>query len=272
MITAFRDYQINSKNRISGTNETFTYKMDIPQQLHLTHVMVNSITIPRSYYLVQAGFNTFTLREPGQVDKTITVPKGNYYGTTFTNLIPTLLNAASDSKWVYTLSYPNTTSQSDTGKFTFAVTGNVGVQPSLIMPLGSDINEQLGFDVGSTNTFVGNSIESVNVTKFILEDCLYLHSSLVDDQTDILQEVYTAGTVDFGNITFSSHSHNLNGRKMKAHAGTVVNFALTNEDGHSMNLNGLPMNFSLRLYRLEFPPPPPKALAAPTTEPDDTSA
>jgi hypothetical protein len=120
----------------------------------------------------------------------------------------------------------------------------------------------MGFDTSSTNTFVGDSLTSSNVIKFIAEDTLFLHCSLVDDQTDVLQEINTAGSVDFGNITFNVNEYKLNYRKMKPFSGTVVNFSLTNEDGHSIDLNGLPMIFSLRLFSFEVAP----AIAAPAEE------
>jgi hypothetical protein len=253
MITAFRDFQINSKFRQSGSHESFQYRLDMPPGNHYTHIAVKAASIPRSYYLVQDGYNFFYLQEPGAAEAKVTVPAGNYRGTTFTRLLPTLINAASSHAWVYTVSYPNTSTEADTGKFTYGVTGNGGSQPAFRIPDDSDLSEQLGFETGSTNGFVADTLVAPNVGKFILEDCLYLHSSLVDEPVDILQEIYTAGSVDFGNITYVAQDLMVNCRKMKHTSGNCYSFALTNELGHKMSLNGISLNFSIRVFRLEYP-------------------
>ena len=157
------------------------------------------MNIPKSYYLVPAGYNTFVLQELG-VNTTITVPPGNYNVTSFRTVLTTLLNAASPNHWVYAITYPNRSIAADTGLYTYSVTGNTG-QPSFIVT--TNLYEQLGFSANTTSTFVVGSLTSTNVLKFQSEDALYLHSDIVSDGKEgILQEIYTAGSSDFSIINY----------------------------------------------------------------------
>ena len=54
-----RIYYINSRNRISGTNSNFTYKIDI-NNIEPDRIAVLQANIPKSYYLIQDNANSFT--------------------------------------------------------------------------------------------------------------------------------------------------------------------------------------------------------------------
>src|SRR6185312_2178579 len=116
-----RYFYINSASRADGTDSKFTYSIPLGDSNEWTNVVLLSASIPKSYYLVQTNYNTFILREPGHTDTTITVPAGNYSRSSFMNVLPTLLNAASPSHWTYTMSYPDVSSAANTGKFTYTV-------------------------------------------------------------------------------------------------------------------------------------------------------
>src|SRR6185312_1618848 len=163
-------YYVNSANRdATGINKdchfNYTFNNEIDSG-DWKEVVLLEATIPKSYYLVQNAYNTFTLREPGAADATITIPPGNYSRSSFLTMLPPILNTGSPHGWVYTMSYPDASSSANTGKFTYSVSGNGGNQPSFIMNSNSQIREQLGFPANSTNTFVGNSLVSANVFKF----------------------------------------------------------------------------------------------------------
>ena len=64
---------INSSNRISGTDGQFTIKLPSNFLHDFDKVAVLAANIPKTYYQVQDGFNTFTLVE-GLSNITITVP------------------------------------------------------------------------------------------------------------------------------------------------------------------------------------------------------
>src|SRR4030088_1636207 len=111
-----RLYYLNSRNRIAGTDDSnLAHSIEIPSTIEFDSVVLLDVVIPKSYYLVQAGYNTFTLRELG-VNITVTVPVGNYSVTSFQTVIAALLTAASTHVWTYTVTYPNARITADTGK------------------------------------------------------------------------------------------------------------------------------------------------------------
>src|SRR5258708_4022068 len=131
MMKSRRTFYINSAQRASGVSDCdFTYTLDMGPSAKFNRVTAMLINIPKSFYLVQQGFNTFTLQENG-LNATVTIPAGNYNIISFQVVLPPLLNAASITlghTWSYAITYPVVRSQADTGKFTYTVTGNAGMQ------------------------------------------------------------------------------------------------------------------------------------------------
>ena len=85
---------VDSINRVSGTVGNFNYNITLPQGIAFNKVVVLNCTIPKTYYLIQAGYNTFTLRELS-VNTIITIPAGNYSFNTWKTTITNLLNTNS---------------------------------------------------------------------------------------------------------------------------------------------------------------------------------
>ncbi len=56
-------YYIDSHSRLSGEHNDFMFNIDFPPDVDYTHCCLLSAVIPKSYYLIQAGINTFVLRE-----------------------------------------------------------------------------------------------------------------------------------------------------------------------------------------------------------------
>src|SRR4051812_44570228 len=110
---------INSRDRISGTDENFTYNIQFPTGFDFTHVVCLNALIPKSYYLIQDGplENVFQLDENGTT-VTVTVPIGSYLLSAFRTVIGNLLTAASPNLLTYTLTYP-ALSGADTGKWAY---------------------------------------------------------------------------------------------------------------------------------------------------------
>src|SRR6185312_10323063 len=116
-----RIFYINSRDRTSGTDGNFSAIVQIPQTQAFDSVVVLDVLIPKSYYLVQTNQNTFTLQE-GSQQATVTIPVGNYNRNNFQSVLQTQLRAASPNGWVHSVTYPNTTTNPDTGKYTYTVT------------------------------------------------------------------------------------------------------------------------------------------------------
>jgi hypothetical protein len=229
-----RTFYLNSRNRTSGTNSSFYVKIEIPPHEKFTHVCLLGATIPKSYYLIQAGYNTFVLRENG-VDTVVTIPAGNYNLSSFRTQIPLMLTASSPHGWAYTCTYPPA-GVAQTGKLTFTVAGNAGLQPSFVFT--NNVNEQFGFDENTTATFAANTLTSTNVVKFQLEDSLFIHTDLVrDGADDVLQSIFVASP-DFSSITYQCPEYETGVKLLTTAVSQVFRFALTNEDGRLIDLNG----------------------------------
>lgn len=245
-----RIFYLDTHDRISGEHENCTLKVEIPPTESFDRVCVLSCVIPRSYYLVEAPYNTFILRENG-VDTTITIAEGNYNFSSFKAYLQNLLTTSSSQGWIYTITTPNTISQPSTGKYTFTVnTGGFMLNPSFIMPANTKVHEQLGFEPNSTNNFVGWSLTSRNVVKFILEDTLYIHSDIVGSiDNDILQEVFTSGSTDFSSIKFQNNTPQEYSKPLSTGNNNVYRFTLTDEDGNTIKLNGHNIVITLMIYK-----------------------
>lgn len=246
-------YIIDSSKRIGGTNADFTFNINIPRDQGFDRVCLLQAIIPKSYYLVNAPYNQFILRENG-VDTSITVPEGNYNVRTWISIVGGLLNTHSSQGWQYTITFPNEATELQTGKFTITVTNNIA-QPSIIFPVNSVVYEQFGFVKESTNTFIDNSLVSSNVIKFQTEDVLFLHSTLSknNDQTaytSVLQEIYASSTPPFTNIVYQNYGKvEAYSRKLASDTSNVYSFQLTDENNRTINLRGLNCVFTILIYR-----------------------
>lgn len=224
---------INSRNRISGTNSDFTHYVEFPDNFEPQYVGVLQCLIPKSYYLIEDNYNTFIVEENG-VQRTITMTPGNYNRRSFASVLTTLLNTGT---FVYTISYPSST-EADTGKFTFTVTNNSGIQPKFIFQ--TNVYEQMGFDPNSTNIFSANSLTSQNVIKMQSEDALFIHSDICQNYNEnILQEIYsTAGSQYYSNIHFQNTSSKEYLKKFSRSKSNIYHFYLCDENAQPIDING----------------------------------
>lgn len=237
-----RIFYINSRNRSTGTDGDFTYDIDL-KGLKATHAVILQAYIPKSYYLIDAK-NTFELVE-GKDVATVTIDPGSYSRSSFKSQLQTRLNEASPNGWAYTISNP-TTSEAETGKFTFAVSGNGGEQPEF--NIGSNLWEQLGFDPDTVNTFESNSLTSTNVINLQSEQTLFIHSNLVQDKDSVLQEIYSSNSLNFSGISFSNHAPDMYAKPLATLDSSIFRFYLTDENSNPINLHGLNIVFTLYIY------------------------
>lgn len=237
---------VDSNNRITGTSSNFTYNMALPTDHDFTHVTLLNALIPKSYYLIQAGYNTFQLQE-GATIVTVSLPVGNYLLNVFKSTVATALTAASPNGWTYSVSYP-AASLPDTGKFTYSVVGNAS-QPSLIF--GPVLYEPFGFLPGSTNVFVANSLISATVINLGAETRLIIHSNLVNNPNvdNNLISINAANSIPYSTISYINYAPEYRSHKLNSKNINSANFSLTNEAGILLDLNGLNMNLTVMFYR-----------------------
>lgn len=248
MISSSRIIHINSKDRLTGSNEAFTYRFALSPDEDYTHACVLQASIPLSYYLVQATKNTFTLEENG-IQTTVSIPVGNYNVNSFITVATAALNSAGN--YTYSITMNNQYTNTNNGLFSFSVSGNAGIQPKFIF--GSYLYEQFGFNSDSTNTFSGDGLVSVNVVNFINEQTLYLYSDLVEtkqnNSTGVLQEIYSSNFVPYSCITYQCVDVSACSKKLSRTITNSFSIVLQNENTDVMNLNGRNMVLSLLLYK-----------------------
>ncbi len=239
---------INSRERISGTDENFSYHINFPSGLDFTHVVCLNVLIPKSYYLIQTGGveNIFQLKE-NNTTVNVTVPVGSYLLNAFRTTIGSLLTAASPNSLTYTLTYPSL-SGVDSGKWTFVQT-NGAIQSSIIC--NAHLFEPLGFLSGSTNAFTGTTLVSTCVIKLQSEDRLLIHSNIAANPTndDILVSINSTTSVNYSSIAWECPAPEYYSHLLSSQNNNTYSFSLTDEDGELIQLNGLNMNITLLLYK-----------------------
>jgi hypothetical protein len=245
-----RIYYINTANKVSGTTSNCLVRMEIPPNEDFDRVVVLSAVIPRSYYLIQAPNNTFILNENG-IETTITIDEGNYSYLSFKTYLQNKLTSSSTQGWIYTITIPNNLTQATTGKYSFNVDNKESkTLPSFTFPDKSKVHEQMGFDKNKTYQFETNTLISPNVVKFVPEDTLYIHSDMITmNHDDVLQEVFTTGTSDFGTIRYQCTTPIEYSKSLSVAKNNVYRLTLTDEDGNTINLNGLNMVLTILLYK-----------------------
>lgn len=235
---------INSRNRLTGTDSNFTIKLNINQNINYTHISLVNASIPKTFYSVPSG-SSFVVNENGNLIN-INVPVGNYSRNSFKLVLQTLLNT--HCSYTYIMTYENITRTQDTGKYFWTVSGNSGIQPIFILS-NSGLYEQLGFNRDSSNTFVGDSLQSVNCCNLNAENNLVLHSNIVDDGNNgMLSNILSSSSNSFDYIIYNNNRLHELSRKIVRSKGDLYSFSLTNEDNIPIDLNGLNMTFQIMIF------------------------
>lgn len=247
LITHKKLYYINSKNRISGTNSRFTINIPFTNEDNFDRVAVLQATIPKSFYLVQSGQNTFTLTE-GVSSVTITIPIGNYSRRSLQDTVQDLLNTASPFGLVYTVTWP-AVNEANTGKFTFTC-NNGGIQPIFTFS-DNNIAQYLGFNPSSSYQFSAYSLTSANVINLQNNNIIYLHSDIcTNGNDDVLQEIYTAaGDPTYSNIHYENYDFEAYSKQLVSKSKTLYEFYLTDKNQIEVDLNGVDFHMTLVLFK-----------------------
>jgi hypothetical protein len=198
-------------------------------------VCLLSSTFKKSYYLVNAGSNTFTLTE-GLNSVVVTIAVGNYGYTNFRAILQTLLNANSPSGFTYAVTIPNLTTSPSTGLYSYSVSGNAGVQPIISFSNASRVNELLGFATGSSNSFVGNALTSTQIVLFQLRDFIRIHTNIISDTTDNILAQFSALGSDFSTINYEVNDIEANSFPFKTKTN-LLEISILDEDANLIGLN-----------------------------------
>lgn len=236
-------YYINSNKRTSGSHSDFQYKIDIPTG-NYTHVSAVSISIPKSFYLVQNNLNTFTVDENGTTT-IITIPIGTYTRTSFISTLQTLLNA--NCLWTYSLTIPETSTSAETGKITYTVSDNTDLISSFIFDT-NPVYELMGFEQGTTNVFINNVLISASVINLQQESTLFIHTDMVTSSNDnILENVFCENVSNYGNIIYQNNDL-IGNSKYISNIQDSYRFYLTDENDTQIDLNGRNWQLTLIIF------------------------
>lgn len=246
-LTEKQIFYINSRNRDNGTDSNFNFTLtDLKDEYEYDKVAVLDCSIPKSYYVIQNGYNTFILSENG-TEVTITIDEGNYNRNSLRLKIQSKLNLLSPNNYIYSVTNENINLTQDNGKFTFSVSNNGGIQPILIF---SDyLYEQFGFNKNSNNQFVSNSLVSTNVVNLNKESTLFIRSDICSENNNILQNINTVQDPNYSYIVFENKNIIEYSKNYKKNNKKSYNFMLTDEDNNIINLNGLNIVMTIMVYK-----------------------
>ena len=235
---------ISSNNRASGTNSNF---QSTPIDLGINKYdscCVCQASIPRSFYNIPTSYNTFTLKE-GALTATITIQIGSYNRINLQNVLQTRLNSSSPNGWTYVVSYPDTTTQGDTFKYSFSISGNSS-QPQFIFT--NSLFRQLGFEQNSTNTFSSNSLTSTNCINLAYATRAFIKSNICSGN-DVLQEILGYGSFPMLSVAyFEQQDYDLTSRILNPNNLNSWIFVLVDAFDQIIDLNGVPWSLSIVLY------------------------
>jgi hypothetical protein len=248
---------INSKKRINGFDHDFTYNVGLKKGNTFTHMAAMSVSIPKSYYLIGQGENTFDIIERDinteqiTAQYTITIPIGNYSITSFLLVLNQLFQSTAPH---YNSTFPDSSTEAQTGKITF--THNNTHHYSEFVFGNNHLPEVMGFNRNSTNRFTINqnnsTLVSFGVCNFQKEQTLFLHCSACQNETDdILLELFASGNPQFSHINFENQG-NLEEHSKILNAGVsssnIFRFYLTDEFDSIINLNNINLLITLIFY------------------------
>jgi len=242
---------IDSTSQLASNKNIFTVTVDSDITSDYDMCSLISAQIPVSFYILQNGYNTFTLREDN-LSIVLTIPQGNYSVYSFQSTVGALLTASSPNGFTYTLLFNNIFTQVDTGKYTFQCSNTV-TQISFQFPANNAVSEPFGFDPGSTVYFTGGTLQSSNVVSFIPETSIFVHASFVQGATqsgfsDVLACIFSSNAAPYSTINYINPQI-YETAKQTCNLTKVMTFSLTDEYGSSILLNGGNTIFQILLFK-----------------------
>lgn len=245
-------YYLSSENQLNENTNFFTANIQVPTDNRFNRITVMQVSIPISYWLIESGLNTFILVE-GPLQRTITIPAGNYNQQSFTSVVAALLTSNSPHGLTYTITFEDAFVTQQTGLYTFTA-NSIAFAISFVFNSTNSINEQFGFDVGATAVFTpgatNSTLRSENVCQFVPENTVFIHSPLCGDENgDILQEVYNQSNPPFGYISWLNPAPLAYSKILKNNRVRNVSLSFSNERNLPIYFNGCNVTITLMLYR-----------------------
>jgi hypothetical protein len=255
MITDLISYNINSKNRLSGTSNNFYINIEIPKDKleNINYVSLVSLCFPKSFYQISNNNNNFTYIEYDNIlnieyTYNIIIDIGNYTKRDLFNKIKSKLEIISNNniKFEITDEYDDR----ETGKIKITAT-NINILKKFIFNQ-NDIYQVMGFEKGLTYEFI-DLITSPLVINLNHEDNIIIHSNIVsngyndykNNSNDILTSLFTSGNKNFSYI-IKDYDIITNMKQFKNNS--TIHIYITNEDGDDIELNNIDISMVLCFF------------------------
>lgn len=248
MIDNLLTYHVSSKDRDSGISSDFIIDLNIDQGLKevLTHCVVQSLVVPKSYYNIQENSNL--LLYEGNQEINIYVEPGNYTRQELIKTLQTKFNAQTLNNITYTIS-KNTTLYED-GKLKITC-DKPEITKKLIFS-NNELYECMGFNM--TEYIFTNEIISPNVQNMNSNNIIYLHSNIVSSNNNDFQTsgnnilCYLNNCGSCQSFSYIEKDFDLIYNMKKLLFNSAMRFYLTSEN-RELNLNGLDINFTISFFR-----------------------
>lgn len=244
------DYVINSGSLYPENPGTtnISVVLDIDWQQNYDHCCVSSLSIPKTFWVIPVDA-TIVLTEDKSVAN-IVVQSGNYNVNSMSLVLSELLTNGSPLGCIYVVSYPDDFIEANKVIFTFTVTGNSGVQP-VITTTDRFLASTLGIYPSTEYQFSGDIFRSIKVMNFQAYDELLIKSDMVENRSNLLQEVYTTGNPYNSSIVWHCPDITLYSKKIRKTAGNIYHFSIQTVDGESVDLHGSSWSFVLSIFRFD---------------------
>lgn len=247
---------IHSRDRNNGVISDFQINIDLSTSNDYNRVALITCDIPKTYYTVESGSNTFLLVEDGN-EKIITVPGGNYNQLSFATVVGNLMtdasfNVAPTYNFTYTVTYPDPMTEADTGKYTFHCSDTV---TSVYVQMISRLYKPFGFREDDAISFALGSFESelpcdFERTKYIqLQSDISSNTKSNGSDSTLLACINSVTSTDpFENIHYQMVNLESASRDFYNNKNNTFNFSLLDDHGSGLDLK-LDFCMSLLFYR-----------------------
>lgn len=234
------EYSFNSENRDSGSNNQPNFNLQRP--IDVKFWRIKSVELPFSYYIVNSITDTLTFNDG--TSRQVTVPDGNYDGSSLATALQTVLNASA-SALVFAVSY-----NSNNYKFTIEETSG---PTNFIINWSSDsgLGGIMGYDTLANDTGA-SSYTSDNVSVLSGPNYLFVRSNFFSRQSvvdgDIKQNYACRIPVDVSSGSLITYDGRFDHPYLLRSEGGTVDLEVVEPDGTLVNFNGAPWCFSVVLY------------------------
>jgi hypothetical protein len=232
---------IDSSKRTTGTNENFTITLS-PYISRIRKVDIISLEIPFSFYIINSNNNILNFND-GTTNYILTIPEGNYDGTTLPKTLETLFNNVSSG---FNITYLDNTYklrfQRSSGNFKLIYNGSTS---SFIIGLSSDS--------ALTNDFTCQDISNLSGPNYLLISSNALTRPKVtrsynsNSQSNILYKVPI--NVSPGSAIVEKNIYPVQIVFALAQTVKEIDLQLLFPNGNTVNLNGQPWSMTIVLTK-----------------------